>query len=161
MTIMGFVQCVCAFFACIGFGFLFNVRGRMIVTTALGGALGWLTDVVMASFIVSDIPRYFAATLVISIYAEVMARVDKVPVIVYLIIALLPLVPGSGMYYTMDYWLNGDEVAFVTTGSHTIMIAGALALGVVLVSSLVRLWKIMRRQRRWRLLHPQENTPEK
>ena len=89
-----------------------------------------------------------------------MARVDKVPVIVYLIIALLPLVPGSGMYYTMEYWLTGDEVAFVTTGSHTIMIAGALALGIVLVSSMVRLWKIMRRQRRWRLLHPQGDTTD-
>lgn len=160
MTMTGFIQCICAFFACASFGFLFNVRGRMIITTALGGALGWLAYV-LCSFTASDIPRYFIATLVISIYAEVMARVDKVPVIVYLIIALLPLVPGSGMYYTMDYWLNGDEVAFVTTGSHTIMIAGALALGVVLVSSMVRLWKIMRRQRRWRLLHPQENTPEK
>lgn len=159
MTMTGFIQCVCAFFACVGFGFLFNVRGRMIFTTALGGALGWLAYV-LCSFTASDIPRYFVATLVISIYAEVMARVDKVPVIVYLIIALLPLVPGSGMYYTMEYWLTGDEVAFVTTGSHTIMIAGALALGIVLVSSMVRLWKIMRRQRRWRLLHPQGDTTD-
>lgn len=159
MTMTGFIQCVAAFFACVGFGFLFNVRGRMIFTTALGGALGWLAYV-LCSFTASDIPRYFVATLVISLYAEVMARVDKVPVIVYLIIALLPLVPGSGMYYTMEYWLTGDEVAFVTTGSHTIMIAGALALGIVLVSSMVRLWKIMRRQRRWRLLHPQGDTTD-
>lgn len=150
------VQCLCAFFACIGFGFLFNVRGRMIITTALGGALGWLVYL-CCSFMTSDIPRYFAATIVISLYAEIMARVDKVPVIVYLIISLLPLVPGGGMYYTMEYWLSGNEVAFVNTGSHTIMIAGALALGIVLVSSLVRLWKILLRQRKLRGLCPEED----
>lgn len=152
----GLIQCVCAFLACIGFGFLFNVRGRMIVTTALGGALGWFIYV-LCDFLDSDIPRYFAAAVVISIYAEIMARVDKVPVIVYLIIALLPLVPGGGMYYTMDYWLRGDQEAFVNTGSHTIMIAGAIALGIVLVSSLMRLWKIIHRQRKWRRIGETNN----
>lgn len=69
MTMTGFIQCVCAFFACVGFGFLFNVRGRMIFTTALGGALGW-AGLCALRFTASDIPRYFVATLGHSIYAE-------------------------------------------------------------------------------------------
>lgn len=139
-----YLPCLYAFIACLGFDFLYNIRGRLLVTTSLGGALGWF--VYLSCFWCdNDIPRYFAATVVISVYAEMMARVDKVPVIVYLIVAILPLVPGGGMYYTMEYWLMGDASAFAERGSHTLMIAGAIALGVVLVSSLMRMWKIMRR----------------
>ncbi len=141
-----FLPCLYAFIACVGFDFLYNIRGRRLVTTSLGGALGWFVYLSCYWFD-NDIPRYFLATVAISIYAEIMARVDKVPVIVYLITAILPLVPGGGMYYTMEYWLMGDASAFAEKGSQTMMIAGAIALAVVLVSSLVRMWKTMRRLR--------------
>lgn len=138
------MPCICAFWACLGFCFIYNIRGRLMVTASMGGVLGWYVYL-LCSGMSNDIPRYFVATVVISLYAEMMARVNKVPVIVYLIVALLPLVPGAGMYATMEYCINGDTAMFAETGVHTFMIAGALALGIVFVSSLVRLWKTVQR----------------
>lgn len=123
---------------CLGFCFAYNLRGNVIAMSALGGAIGWLIFL-MFSFTGNDIIQYFLATIVISIYSEMMARLYRVPVTVFLIIALLPLVPGGGIYYTMKYCIDGNLSRFVQEGLHTFFIAGALALGILVVSAAVQL----------------------
>lgn len=134
-----FLSCLYSFLACIGFCIIFNIRGKMVFYASLGGVFGWLAFELFA-FLGSDLSQYFISTVVISMYAEIMARIHKVPVTIYLIAALIPLVPGSGIYYTMEYFIDGNIEAFLSTFVHTIAIAGCLAFGILLVSSLVRLW---------------------
>ena len=50
----------------------------------------------------------------------------------------------------MERWLKGDTQGFLETGLHTLGLAGALALGVLLVSSSVRLVHFIR--------HPGDRT---
>ena len=95
--------------------------------------------VILSSPINNDILQYFIATVVISIYAEIMARILKIPVTGLLLVALLPMVPGGGIYYTMEYCVIGNDAMFIETGLHTLGIAGALAMGILFVSSFVRL----------------------
>lgn len=135
------LPCLYAFLSCAAFAVFFNVRLKWIPVASLGGALGWFVYLVLEW--PSDVPEYFAATVAIAVYAEVMARVCRVPVTLFLTTAILPLVPGGGMYYTMKYCVSGDAQMFVETGIHTLALAGAIALGIVLVTSLVRMWKVM------------------
>ncbi len=132
------LPCLYSFIATVGFCIIFNIRGKMVFFASLGGALGWLAYE-LSSFFGNDLSQYFIATVVIALYSEIMARLHKVPVTVYLIAALIPLVPGSGIYYTMEHFIDGNNDAFLTTFIHTIAIAGCLAFGILLVSSLVRL----------------------
>ena len=44
----------------------------------------------------------------------------------------------------MEYCLRGETALFVETGLNTLALAGAIALGIMLVSSLVRMWKVMK-----------------
>lgn len=136
------LPCIYAFLSCAAFSIYFNVSPKRIPLTCFGGALGWLVYLLLD--FPSDVPRYFIATVVISVYAEVMARICKVPVTLFLTTAVLPLVPGGGMYYTMEYCLRGETALFVETGLNTLALAGAIALGIMLVSSLVRMWKVMK-----------------
>ena len=69
-----------------------------------------------------------------------MARVRKCPVTGYLLVAFFPLVPGGGIYYTMEHAINGEISLFLSSFLQTLGIAGALAVGVLLVSSAVRMW---------------------
>ena len=133
------LPCVYAFAACIGFSFLYNVHGFGMVICAVGGALGWLAYLLSAPLVGSDLIQIFVASLVISIYSEVMARIRTCPVTGYLMIALFPLVPGGGIYYAMEYAINGETDLFLSTLLHTLGLAGALATGVLMVSSLARL----------------------
>ena len=43
-----------------------------------------------------------------------------------------------GIYYCMFYFLSGDDAQAGYWGEQTLIIAGAIALGILVVSSLVR-----------------------
>ncbi len=135
-----FLPCLYAFGACVGFCLLFNIHGPGIGICCAGGALGWLVYLLMGLCWSGSFLRYLIAALVITLYSELMARIRRCPVTSYLIVALLPLVPGGGIYYAMRHCIAGDNYRFLTTLLETFGIAGALALGVLLGSSVVRLF---------------------
>ena len=122
------------------FAIVFNIYGSGIFICAFGGALSWLTYLLSAPLLHSDIAQTFLAAIVISVYAERMARIRKCPVTGYLLVAIFPLVPGGGIYFTMEHAINGEIDAFLDSFLHTLGLAGVLAVGVLLVSSFVRMW---------------------
>ena len=65
-------------------------------------------------------------------------RIRRCPVTGYQLVALLPLVPGGGIYYAMGYCLEGDTEQFLSALLGTLGMAAALAVGVILASSLFR-----------------------
>lgn len=129
-----------AFVGAGGFAVIYNIHGAGILICAFGGALGWLVYLASAPLLQSEITQSFLAAIVISAYSETMARIRKCPVTGYLVVAFFPLVPGGGIYYTMEYAINGQTDLFLSTGLHTLGLAGSLAVGVLLVSSAVRMW---------------------
>ena len=133
------LPCLYSFFACAGFCLIFNIHGPGIAICGGGGALGWLVYLLAAFLTPSVILRNLLAAVAITLYSELMARVRRCPVTSYLIIALLPLVPGSGIFEAMLYCVQGDNQLFLSALVRTFGIAGALALGAVLGSSLLRL----------------------
>lgn len=135
-----YLPCIYAFLACIGFSLLFNIHGAAgMLICAGGGALGWLVYLLAAPLVHSDITQSFLAALVISAWSEIMARLRRCPVTSYLLVALFPLVPGGGIYYTMEHAMSGETALFLESLLHTLGLAGALAVGVLLVASLARL----------------------
>ena len=98
---------------------LFHLRGREIIFTSLGGAAGWLAYLLALPVVGSEVMAYFVAALVLSVYSEAMARVRKCPVTVYLLIAIFPLVPGAGIYVTMQHALRGENTLFLSEMMHT------------------------------------------
>ena len=133
-----------AFLACGGFAVIYNIHGPGILICAFGGALGWFSYLLSAPILQSDISQTLVAAIVISAYAECMARIRKCPVTGYLLVAIFPLVPGGGIYYTMEHAINGEIDLFLSSFLHTMGVAGALAVGVLLVSSAVRMWGVFR-----------------
>ena len=135
---MNYMPCLWSFFACAAFGLIYNMRGKTLLLASLGGSLGWFVYLLL-NFMNNDIFQFFVATIVTAIYSEIMARVLKKPATEFQIVALLPMVPGGGIFYTMDYCVIGNNEMFLKTGLHTLGIAGALAMGILLVSSLFRI----------------------
>ena len=122
-----------------GFAVIYNIHGLGIFICALGGGLGWLTYLLTAP-LGGDIAQTLCAAIVIAAYSEIMARIRRCPVTGYLLVGIFPLVPGGGVYYTMEHAINGETTLFLSTFLHTLGVAGALAVGVLLVSSFVRMW---------------------
>ena len=104
------LPCLCAFAGCIGFTLVFNIHGPGKLIAGCGGALGWLVYLLAGKTILAG----FFAAMAISLFSEVMARIRRCPVTGYQLVALLPLVPGGGIYYAMGYCLEGDTEQFLS-----------------------------------------------
>ena len=138
-------QCLFAALGCVGFSILFNIHGPGTVLCTIGGALAWLVYCVAGKLGCSDIVCYFWSALFASVYSETMARVRKYPAISYLVVSIFPLIPGAGVYYTMNYAVLGQMEAFAQQGMHTAAIAGIMAVGILLGSTVFRMysdWKL-------------------
>lgn len=134
-----YFQCLASFVGCIGFFILFNIHGYGGLLCALGGMLTWLIFSLFLHFGFSDLTCYFCGTVFASVYSEIMARVRKCPAISYLVISAFPLIPGAGVYYTMNHAVRGNMSNFASQGMHTAAIAGIMAVGILLASTIVRL----------------------
>lgn len=142
------VESIACLISCYGFSIVFNIHGPGGFICALGGMLTWLTYRIYARLTGDDIAAYFIATMFASLYAEIMARVRKYPAISYLVVSAFPLIPGAGVYYTMGYAVRNDMASFASQGMHTVAIAGIMAVGILLVSTVFRLiniWIIRKR----------------
>lgn len=137
-------QCIHCFFGCLGFAILFNIHGAGGLLCVLGGILAWAVYVLTLQLTGSDITAYFFAALLSAAYAETMARIRKYPAISYLVVSIFPLIPGAGVYYTMNHAVQGNMDLFASQGMHTAAIAGILAVGILLVSTSVRLVNVWR-----------------
>ena len=94
------LPCVYAFVACFAYCFIVNIRGQMLFWAPLGASIGWLVYL-LCGFFAQDLLCYFLATVVVSAYAELMARIKRVPATGFLLIGIFPMVPGGGIYYTI------------------------------------------------------------
>jgi uncharacterized membrane protein YjjB (DUF3815 family) len=119
---------------------LFRVRGRDRPVAALGGALGWAVYLALRPA-GSEGLAFFAAAAAVGLYAELAGRALRQPATVYLVCALLPLVPGGGMYYTMSESLAGNLAGTMSVGFAALSAAGAIAAGVAVSSAVARLAK--------------------
>lgn len=145
------LPCLWAFLACLAFSVIFNIHGTGMLICGAGGALGWLVYLLCSGpFGLGDMFAALLAGVSISVWSETMARLRKCPVTGYLLVAFFPLVPGGGIYYAMEFAIAGQTRNFGNTLMHTVEFAGALALGVLLISSAVRMRRTVTERRRAR-----------
>ena len=90
-----------ALFSTVGYCLLMNVPVKKIIPASVGGMLSWflyllLKDRVQSVFYLLVLVGAFAAT-----YSEIAAKIAKTPATLFLLPALIPLVPGGSAYYAM------------------------------------------------------------
>lgn len=133
--------------SCSAFCIVFNIRDKNMWYSALGAALGWTAYLITEKIVGSSIMPYFIGGVVVSLYAEILARIRHQPSTCFLIIGILPLVPGAGVYYTMKFWVQGNYTDFGARGMTTLASAGAIALGTMFIISIFRLFSAISAKR--------------
>ena len=136
------------FIGCIGFSIYYNIHGPGILVCSIGGILTWSTYLLALHLGIGIIYANFIGGIVASVYAETMARIRRFPAISYLVVSLFPLLPGAGIYYAMAYAVENEMTSFAQKGFQTAAIAGALALGILLVSTAFRIYSNYRMKKR-------------
>ena len=135
------VQVFAALCGTFGFGILFNVRGKRLLFASLGGMLAWALYLLLFHFINNEVLCYFIVSLATAFYAEVMARVLRTPAITFCILSLIPLVPGSSLYYSIASVIGDNPGSFFGKAAHTLSLAAALSVGIILVAAFSKYFK--------------------
>ena len=138
-------QFMYAWLATYYFSIIFNVKGNKLIFSAFGGGIAWIFYYISTSHYSSGI-SFFIATFVLTIYSEIVSRYLKTVVTSILIPGLIPLVPGSGIYHTMLSIIEKKPMEAFFKGIDTLNIAGAIALGIIVISSTVKIFKDIKKR---------------
>ena len=132
---MNIIEIISAGIGSLGFAFMFNSGKRVILQGTIGGMIGWI----IYRLCIGAETGYFLGAVITAgfcqIYSEVFARIMKSPAIVFYIPAIIPLVPGGSLYYTMYYATKNDWINFKSYGWSTLQIALGIAVGASFVSA--------------------------
>ena len=125
------VQTLMGAIGSVGFAVLFNVRGKRLAFFFLGGALDWAVYLVCIHNGTSMFLSVLFAAMTAGLFSEVLARIIHAPVLLLLVPTLVPLIPGSDLYYCMDAMIRSDNDVFIARGTAAITVAGAIGLGII------------------------------
>ncbi len=120
----------------------FNVRGRDVVWATLGGLISWGTYLLSFFLSPNDMLRYFISAFLLTVYAEIMARLRKSPTTVFLVAGAIPLIPGASLYRAMSAAVSGAWKLAIEGGKTTLLLAVAISGGIL---SCTAIWHVATR----------------
>jgi len=124
------VQLLACFFASVAFSLLVNEPRSTVLVSSVIAVAGYAVFMLLGRGTIA----YFAGTMVISLSCEVAARVMKRTATLFLTSALIPLVPGVGLYNTMRYVVIGNYTMAAQVGTDTVLGICGIALAITVTS---------------------------
>lgn len=132
------IPCIAAFLGSLGFAFIYNIHGKNILISSLCGAASWFIYLISLEFSSSSVIAFMFAGMTVALYSEFAALIFKAPITVYLITGIIPLVPGTTIYKTMEACIHGNFDLFGAGLINTLKIGGAITIGLILMSTVFR-----------------------
>lgn len=129
-------QFIFAGFGSVGFAIFFGIPSSAILQSGFISGLGWVVYYISSTYYNSVLTGAFLGALTVGFIGEMFARYYKKPATVYIIPGIIPLVPGSGMYYTMLHLVEKDLQLATAKGIETFFVTAAISIGIILSTSL-------------------------
>lgn len=134
------LQIIGSFLAVVAFCFILGSPRRHILFAGLTGAVGWALYLLLEKYGLSSGAATFFSGCLISLCGQLLARLLKTPVTVFVIPGILPLVPGAGMYHIVDSFMRSEGAMTSYYITQTLMAAGMIAVSIIVVDSIFRLF---------------------
>ncbi len=139
---------IISFISSVGFAMMFNMPSRWILPSSIGGLLTWGLFLICQQIFgkVIFVPCFIASVFA-SLWAFGLARYSHNPFGMYFMIAMVPLIPGSGLYYTIFNLSQGNG----PEAMHYLIITTEYALAITFGISIV--WSGIEIYRSWERKH--------
>src|SRR5699024_3977272 len=95
------VELITSFIAAAGFGVLFNAPRKMVIPGGLIGMLGWIVHFSLTSHTFHTLPATVIAAVLVGLLSHMSAVIFKIPVLIFYVSGIIPLVPGGMAYNAM------------------------------------------------------------
>lgn len=122
------VQCIACMLATMFFGMLLGQPRQTLLYTVLIG----LNTYVLYLLLEGSTLAFFLCGLLAGLLCELTARLKRMATTLFLISAIIPVVPGLGLYRTMMFVAAGDYPSALEAGIETLVGIGAIALGLTI-----------------------------
>ena len=129
-----------SFFAAGAFGIIFNIPRKTLISCGLVGMSGWLFYRGYFHAFDDPIQATFIGAFIVAIVAHILAKIFKMPMIIFSVAGIIPLVPGSRAYNAMRNIVENDYAEAVDFAVQALMISGAIAMGLVFAEVLMQLY---------------------
>ena len=139
-------QILVAALGALGYGMFFGQKRWKLLFTLIGGGAAWMLYLLLFDWIGSVFVSALVVSMAATAYSQVLARVLKAPATVFIFPVMVPLVPGSGLYYTVSNWLLEDNDNILRYAESTLETALGLALGIVIVIALTKVISSFKRK---------------
>ena len=133
--ISGTISC---FVALLGIAIIFDVPPKKLPWAMLGSVISCVIMLIGDEIGLDPLITNMIATAVPCVYCDAMARVLKTPTTIFMIPTLLPLVPGSRLYYTMFYLFSGQQALFMENMLAAVKICTGIAMAIIVVTGAMR-----------------------
>lgn len=120
---------------------LFNVPIRTIFAGGLAGMIGFLVFSYLPALGSEVLLSTFVAAAVVSLLSQLLSIILRVPSTNFSVAGIIPLVPGSLAYKSMLAFVNNNYVEGITLATKTMMVAGAIASGLMFGISVLTIWR--------------------
>lgn len=117
-----------------GFALFTHIRTKLLPAATVGGLLAWAVYLAVYHFSPNLFLSNLVAAIAVYIWSEIMARIMKAPVTIFLVPGIIPLLPGSYLYYATLALLNKETAQFQSYGISTIAVTMGIACGIVITS---------------------------
>lgn len=137
------VQAFFAFTATIAYGLIFNIPRKALLGGGMIGMGGWLLVKWFSQTDFSRILGVLIASIFVASISQILAKFFKMPSTNFSIAGIIPLVPGAMAYRTMRSFVDGNYVTAIELATETLLMAGAIAAGLMIALSIFSMTKGM------------------
>jgi len=142
------IQIGLSFIATSCFAVIFNAPVKVIPWCGIVGSLGWTIYHLLSQAGVYEVHATFVGAFVVSIVAHIYARHLRMPMIVFSVSGIIPLVPGGIAYNAMRNIVEVDYLMGMEYGMRAFLISGAIAMGLVFAEVIMQvMYRIFRKGR--------------
>ncbi|AIN93737.1 threonine/serine exporter family protein [Treponema putidum] len=141
-----YVHTIASFVASFCFCFLFSVPRRNICLSGLCGSVSWTILIFFQNIGINYIFATLAGALAVGLLADLFAVLQKTPVTCFIVIGIIPLVPGFKVYKTMLFFVTDRLEQGVSEGVQAAFIAIAISVGLIISASATRLIKALKKK---------------
>lgn len=121
--------------AAIGFGLIFDLPKKALYISSLAAGFGWVIYKVVLAHTNSVYLGSLISALVMTITAEILARIYHHPASVFILPGIINLCPGEAIYKSMTNFIANNTYIAIGYLYKALGIAAAIAFGVLLASS--------------------------
>lgn len=123
-------QSTASFVATIGFAILYNAPRRTLWICGSIGTGGHLLRLALQQLGMADGGATFLAALFVGLVGALPARRLQLPMILFAITGILPMIPGIPAYKVLVHFSAGNLLSGMESAVQTLFRVGAIAIGI-------------------------------